>query len=411
MRSDRVASIISTTAALVLLSTGVVAAQAATPPPQEVGRTLKTAVVTSALDAASTNRLILEQVLERHEGLGGKTDGKQGKWTPIDPLPSSESVVQAVLDLAQLTHDVIVISGGDAAANVSIARSFPETTFLDLGQRPPCVTLDGQFDPSGACSGGDLGIPFNYTSIDFAVEDGAFLAGLLAAAASREDRIGIISGATDCEPCNRYVQGFVNGARSVDPEIDIELVYLADDEVGGFSDAASAATFTRAFLDVHQPDVLLPVGRGATSGMIEAACERGDVLVVGTGVDVARERPELADCVLTSVTVDLATAVRDGMNTFANGITERVVTYDIVNGGVGVEFPQRAALPVDTAERFEAARTGLLTGQIDSCPVDCGGPVDLGIIADTSAAPDRATDPDEAEVTDDVEDADDADSD
>lgn len=377
MPSVRVARIISLAAGLALLSAGTVGAQNATPPPQAFGEQLKTAVVTSALDPTMMNTAVVETALERHTGLGGKTSGKRGAWTPVDPLPTTDNVVQAVQDLAQSNHDVIVISGGDSSATVGIANRFRNTTFLDIGQGQPCVTFDGQFDPSGECAGGDIGIPFNYSSIDFAVEDAAYLAGILAAAASREDRLGIISGTPECEQCNRYIRGFVTGARSIEPGIDVEIAYLADDEINGFGDAASAATFTRAFIDVHQPDVLLPVGRGATSGMIDAACESGEVLVIGAGSDIAAERPELTDCVLTSVTVDIANAVREAMNAFANGTTERTVVYDTVTGGVDIEFPQRATLPVDTAERFEEARSSILTGQVETCPGDCGAPLDL----------------------------------
>lgn len=376
MRSNPMARIIIGAAALTLLASSVATAQSATPPPQEYGPSLQTSVLTNALDDAGTNALIEQTAQDYHVLLGGKVGGKKGGWQVLPPLPSTDDVIEGLLAVSQERPTVAIISGGDGQANVGIARGFSDTVFIDLGQPLPCVTEDGQPDPSGTCAGGEFGVPFNYTAVDFAVEDGAYLAGLLAAAASRNDRIGIISGAGECQECNRYVRGFVNGARSVDPGIDIQLAYLANDEVSGFGDPVSAKTFARAFIDVYQPDVLLPVGRGATIGMVEAACEAGNVLAIGTGTDVAATNPDLAGCVLTSVIKDVAGAIRDVMYTFAERETLRVVEYDLVDDRIAVRWP-RQSLPVDTAERYQAAETGILTGQIDSCPGDCAAPLVL----------------------------------
>lgn len=377
MRSDAIVRIIGAAAALALLGTGSVAAQQdIEPPPNQIER-LRTAVVTSTLDPAPANSIVVDTSLARHQVIRGIDSSETNGWTASGPAPSTDLVTEAVIEEANANRDVIVISGGDSAATLSLANSFQATMFLDVGQSPPCVTLDGRPDPSGTCAGDSSSLPFNYSAIDFAVEDGAYLAGVIAAgaASNRSDRLGIISGTPECATCNRYVRGFINGARSVEPDIDIALAYLADDEVNGFGDATSAETFTRAFIDVHRPDVLLPVGRGASLGMVEAACD-AEVLVVGAGIDVAAQRPELADCVLTSVTVDLESAVFDGMNDFANGTTQREVVYDILNEGVEVAFPERfLTLPTTTRTNFDEARTGIITGQVITCSEVCDRPI------------------------------------
>jgi len=380
MRRNSIARIIIGAAALTLLASSMVAAQAPTPPPDPFGATLRTTVITNALDHAPTNELIEQTAHDFHvDELGGKANSsKKNGWFPVVPQPSTDGVTESVLDASQRKNHLIIISGGDGQVDVGIAGNFQSTVFVDLGQQRPCVTESGQADPSGTCDGGVAGIPLNYSAVDFAVEDGAYLTGVLGAAASHDGRLGIISGTAECNRCNRYIQGFVTGARSVDPDIDIELAYLADDEVAGFGDPVSAKTFTEAFIDVYQPDVLLPVGRGATTGMIEAACESGDVLVVGTDIDVSAAHPDLAECLLTSVTTDIATAVRESMHAFANGLMPPEVVYDLVNDRVAVtdEWKKRT-LPVDTRERYKDAETGILTGQIDTCPLDCGAPFSL----------------------------------
>jgi len=379
MRSNPMARIITGAAALTLLASSAVSAQSATPPPDHFGPTLNTGVLTSQLDHATTNEVIEQTAQDFHVFLGGKTSGKKNGWFPVAPLPSTNNVVEGVLDLAQLGNDVVIISGGDAQATVGIAGNFRNTVFLDLGQELPCVTRDGQADPSGTCEGGAAGIPGNYSAVEFRVEEGAYLAGVLAADASRLDRLGVISGTPDCVECNRYIAGFVNGARSVVPDIEIEVAYLADDEIPGFGDPVSAATFARAFIDIYQPDVLLPVGRNASTGMIEAACDAG-ILAVGTDIDVAATYPSLADCVLTSVTRDMVRAVGESMHAFANGETRREVSYSLANDGVAVtnDWQRLPTLPVDTAEHYKAAETGLRTSQISACGGDCSAVLGSG---------------------------------
>ncbi len=397
MRSKPMSRIAIGAAALTLLASSAIHAQTSLEPPPDIPG-LTTVVITSALDDSRTNRLIEDTALAFHLDAGGVASNKKGNgWLPQAPQPSTEAITETLLEVAKEQPTIVVISGGDAQADVGVARSAERTQLIDLGQAGPCVTEDGKPDPSGTCAGGEGAIPSNYMAVDFAVEDGAYLAGLLAAAASRNERIGIVSGAADCVECNRYIRGFVNGARSLKPEIAIELAYLADSETAAFSDADSAKTFTQAFIEIYQPDVLLPLGRGVSTAMIEAACEAGDVLAVGTGIDVAAANPDLAECVLTSVTKDLGGAVYQAMYDYAQyafargGALQRLVRYDLEDDHVAVIWP-RQSLPVDTAERYQAAQTGILTGQIDTCGEDCGKPLSLdgGLATPVPAATDSA---------------------
>ena len=95
--------------------------------------------------------------------------------------------------------------------------------------------------------GSGSAVPFNYTAVEYAVEDAAFLAGVVAARLSKSS-LGVISGYEGCPECERYVAGFINGARSVEPDIEIETAYLADGEIEGFGDAANAKTFEPALI-------------------------------------------------------------------------------------------------------------------------------------------------------------------
>ncbi|MEX1336509.1 MAG: BMP family ABC transporter substrate-binding protein [Candidatus Limnocylindrales bacterium] len=346
------------------------------------------AVVTNALDPGNYNALVTGTAKSYHsERLGGrdkppvepkKNANKQpppGGWIERGPVEGTDTVTQAALSLAgEESPNLMLVSGGDWTANVGIARLNPSTTILDLNAPTPCLDESGRADASAECIAGAEAAPGNYRAIEFAVEEGAYLAGVIAARESRGMPLGIISGALDCLECDRYVTGFINGARSVEPEIEIELAYLADDEVAGFGDGASAKTYAEAFIEVYQPGVLLPIGRGATMGMVEAACE-ADVKVIGAGIDISAERPDFRQsCVMTSIVPDVARAVEEGMYYFSTGGGPPVITYDLSGGGVTMteEWFVSPTKRVDTNEFFDAAKLAIQTDQVEPCPDGCG---------------------------------------
>lgn len=399
MRSQLLHRTISGAAALTLLAGNVVTAQSElglpidTRFPEAKGPSLTTVVITSELDDPNTNARVEKTVREYHvDPLGGRAkeppdpskankknqnqSQNRGGLLVRPPQEDAATAADDVLDvLGEYQPDLIVVSGGDGQLNASNARASDNTIIVDLSQPRPCVTLAGQSDPSGECEGSGSAVPFNYTAVEYAVEDAAFLAGVVAARLSKGS-LGVISGYGGCPECERYVTGFVNGARSVEPDIAIQTAYLADNEIDGFGDAASARTFTEAFIDIHRPEVILPVGRAATSGMIEAACEAGVRVVGATGYDVREANPNVdPDCIMASVTKDLERGITDAMYLFAEGQNRQVNTYDLANGGVGLtnDWLSIPTLPVDTDELFQEADRLVRSGEIRACPDGCGG--------------------------------------
>lgn len=387
MRANPVVRALTVAAALTLATSSAVAAQAQvdTRFPNELGETLVTLVITNALDDSDTNAVIERTARRYQEALGGKTtepevpkknakkETPRGGFKAFPPFADTTQVTQAVLDsIGRFEPSLVLVSGGDWKANVGIARANSSAFIIDINQPEACLTEAGQPDLTGECLGGS-NTPGNYGAIEFAVEEGAYLAGVVAARESRGQPLGIISGSTDCLECDRYVTGFINGARSVEPEIDIQLSYLADDEVSGFGDPASAKTYTEAFLDVYQPGVLLPVGRAATMGMLEAACEAG-VTVIGAGIDISSERPDLDCVVLASITTDTERAVEEAMFLRSTGENPPLIRYDLEGGGVAVtdEWRLSSTKRVDTNDFYDAAEIAILTDQVDPCPDGCG---------------------------------------
>ena len=316
MRRTLLAMPVSMAACLALLVATVATAQdgepAQTPPPAQFPR-VQTALIMSALADPAVNEIILTAGRDAHLAIGGRP-----RELFTGTLPRPENVAIASRDLAELEYDIVVITGGDSQVSVGAAGNFANSEFFDIGQPLPCVTADGIPDPSATCAGDIASLPLNYSVTTFAVDQPAYLAGVIAAAASREDHIGIIAGQPGCEECERYIEGFSLGARSVKPNVEIELGYLADDDIEtAFGDAATARIFAEAFINVYRPDVLFAVAGGSSRGMIEAACEAG-ILAVGSDFDVSASYPTLGRCILTSVTKDLSGAVREAIFSVPN---------------------------------------------------------------------------------------------
>jgi basic membrane lipoprotein Med (substrate-binding protein (PBP1-ABC) superfamily) len=415
MRVRRTIRAFSLAALVAILSTSGISAQidgpAATPRPQErLGATM--AVLRSELADPALDRIIDATARFAFSEIGGKPN----KDLRSELLPDSDALVLRGRDLADEASEkdepisIMILAGGNSDSTSSFARAFSGTIFVDIDQSRPCLTVDGDFDPTGRCAGGIEAVPFNQAIVGFDADQPAYLAGILAASASRNDRLGIISGTPQCAACNRIIQGFVRGARSVKPEIAVDIAYLATEEnfaaeggpAAAFGDLAAARTLARAFIDVYQPDVVLPVAGAASRGVIEAVCESEGKLAVGTEIDVAAAYPELARCVLASIVKDYEYAIRESVFAFANENLRPEVRYGIDDDRAAVtdEWRRRSdILPPATVDTYQRAYDGILTGQIPTCDAACEAPFDPAAPMGPAVAarPVGPVDPDEAE--------------
>src|SRR5690625_232343 len=67
----------------------------------------------------------------------------------------------------------------------------------------------------------------NVASITFAEHEGSFLAGVAAAMKTKTNKIGFVGG-VDSDLINKFEVGFVAGAKSVNPDIEVQIQYAED---------------------------------------------------------------------------------------------------------------------------------------------------------------------------------------
>lgn len=133
----------------------------------------------------------------------------------------------------------------------------------------------------------------------FRIEEGTFLAGMVAGALTRTGRIGFVGG-IELPPIQRGYQGWVAGARRVRPDVATRMSYL-----NNFDDAAAGREAALAMIRVGV-DMLHHNADAAGLGVFQAAKESPGVYVFGANAD---QRSLAPDRVVGSAIIDLPRAI------------------------------------------------------------------------------------------------------
>jgi len=138
----------------------------------------------------------------------------------------------------------------------------------------------------------------NVAPLVFRIEEGTYLAGLVAGGLSKTGKIGFVGG-IELPPIRRGYEGWVNGARRMNPGIETRLTYL-----NTFDDAAAGREAALAMIRVGV-DMLHHNADAAGVGLFQAAKEQPGVFVFGANADQSRLAP---DRVVGSAIIDLPRA-------------------------------------------------------------------------------------------------------
>lgn len=221
----------------------------------------------------------------------------------------------------------------DAARRV--APEFPHTIFITT---------------SGSTAGPNLG------GMSFGFADASYLAGMLAAAVTRTNTVGVIGG-TELPPVVESFRAFGKGAHDVNPSIRVVSSYIGNwDDVSAGKEQA-IAQYSRGV------DVIFQNADAAGLGVFQAARERGSVFVIGSNSDQNAVAPEVT---LGSVVIDLPLAFLTVAREVKAGIFKpRVV--ELGEASHVVKLVLNAALvskiPAGMRGRIDSLQTRMLAGQ------------------------------------------------
>lgn len=150
----------------------------------------------------------------------------------------------------------------------------------------------------------------NVVNYLFREQEGAFLAGVVAALTTQTNAIGFVGGIR-IPPVMRYEVGYVAGARSVNPDIEIAIAYADDFEDPDTGKELSLAQFNAGADIVH-------AAAGRTGiGAFDAAIEKGEGFWV---IAADRDQSSLGeDFQLAAVIKGIDTAVYDSVKSVQDG--------------------------------------------------------------------------------------------
>jgi basic membrane protein A len=169
----------------------------------------------------------------------------------------------------------------------------------------------------------------NVTSLMFAEDEAAYLAGVLASCTSKTGVIATVAG-MEIPPVVRFVTGYRTGAKSVNPNIVTLNQYIPD-----FNDLTTGKTVGEAFIS-QKADVIFGVGGNTGNGGLLAAKEAG-IMGIGVDTDQYLSYPEVKDVLITSAMKNVDTATGRAVRDFAAGkLTAGIKMATLSNDGVGL---------------------------------------------------------------------------
>jgi basic membrane protein A len=215
-----------------------------------------------------------------------------------------------------------------------VADDYPEISFL----------MGDPFDPHGS----------NFAVFDNYIHEPCYLMGILAGTMTESNKIGMVGGYPIGE-VNRLFHAFMNGARSVNPDVEFKVTFI-----GSWYDPPKAkeAAFAQVETGV---DVLF----AERAGVVDAAREQG-IIAFGNVNDMNQEE-DGKDVVVTSALWDMNAAIANAIALTKEGNFAADNYKDwtmMAKGGASLapyyEFEDK--IPADAKAKVEEVKAQILDG-------------------------------------------------
>lgn len=266
-------------------------------------------------------------------------------------------------------YDMIVTYGFALGNDTAIAaKANPEIQFIGLDQGV-CVDAAGDPDPTFACAGDAAELLPNYQGLTFAEQQAGYLAGIVAATISETGVIGAIGGIESVPPVVFYIAGYENGAKLVNPDIEVLVSYVSEDITVAFNDPTTGASLAEQMIGADA-DVIFQVAGLSGQGALEAACD-ADIYGIGVDGDQALALPNLT-CIVTSAEKKLVDAVSEAIQRVADGSAVggtllHNAASDPPKVGVSAFHNHPDLLTEELQTAMDDATEGLASGDLDAC--------------------------------------------
>ncbi|WP_120633156.1 BMP family protein [Ruegeria sp. EL01] len=268
-------------------------------------------------------------------------------------LQSEAQREQALRRFAQRGHNPIITAGFSFQSVLEVvADDFPDTNF---------VAIDTVVDRP------------NVRSVVFREHEGSYLVGILAAMASESGTIGFVGG-MDIPFIRRFSCGYVLGARSVNPDVDV-IQNMTGTTAAAWNDPVRGGELTKTQIS-EGADVVYHAAGGTGRGVLQAADDAG---ILGIGVD-SNQNYLHPGSVLTSMVKLVDEAVFAAMSDGDAGgeFSTGIVSLGVDNGGVSYSLDEHNAdlISDEMKAAVSAAEAAIVSGDLEvhdfmtttSCP-------------------------------------------
>ena len=259
----------------------------------------------------------------------------------------NESEDAAATRLRQLVSDgfnpVIAVGFKYATALKTVATESPQTQFA--------IVDDSSVE-----------LP-NVKPLVFAEEQGSFLVGAAAALKTQTCKIGFVGG-VEQPLIQKFQAGYVQGAKAVAPDIQVDVKYLSPaGDFSGFNDAAKGQVVASGELD-GGADVIYHAAGASGQGVFQAV-KAANKMAIGVDSDQYNvpAYADVKDVIITSMLKRVDVAVFDYINAYAAGNTTSLpAVFDLKVDGVG--YATSGGKVDDIKPQLDAYKAAIINGQI-----------------------------------------------
>lgn len=278
----------------------------------------------------------------------------EAKATTSDNDSIREQRLQTLAD--QGYNPVIAVGYLYSPAAAKVAKDNPKTDF---------AVIDGY---STTLTDSPLK---NLSDLTFAENEGSYLVGVAAALKSKAKHVGFVGGVHG-DLIKKFEAGYVDGVKSVDPSIKIDVQYLTEDQndsATGFENPAGGKAAAAAMYQSGADVVYHAAGKSGL-GVFQAATAAGQgKWAIGVDSDqYLTASKDQKPHILTSMLKRIDTSVFKYVQGFADKqVKPGFVTFDLKSNGVG--YSTSGGFVDDIKPKLDAAAEKIKSGQI-TVPTD-----------------------------------------
>lgn len=204
----------------------------------------------------------------------------------VDPKDYAKNIAT----FAEDNYDVIVVSGfALGPATLEAAQKYPNVKFIGV-----------DIDVEALAAQAGVEVPKNFAGLIFEEDKAGFLAGALAGLMTKSNVIGAVLGTDLVPPVWRFGEGYKAGAKYVNPNVEVIVVYHSD--VGfdkTFDDPEWGKTTALSMID-KGADIIFGAGGKTGNGALYACAETQKCYAIGVDQDQYYSVPEAQKVLITS---------------------------------------------------------------------------------------------------------------